>query len=445
MAETTQIRPQQGPQENFLACSADIAGMGGGAGGGKSYALLMEAMRHVANPDYGAVLFRRTNEDIRNEGALWDTSAKLYSGVARSREMNLDWIFPSGASIGFKGLQHEKDVFNFQGSQICMMGFDELTHFTEKQFWYMVSRNRSTCGVRPTIRFTLNPDPDRWVFNFLAPWVNPESPYYGAKPGELRYFVRRDDELIWVEEGTEDCKSITFFPALVQDNKILMETDPGYIANLKALGHEDQQRLLYGSWSAIEAKGALWTRSNLNRDRVQFGQTPKYERTVVAIDPATTSNDDSDLTGIIVAAKGADGHFYTLADHSGQYQPADWARVAISLFHRFDCSCIVAESNQGGDMVANTIQTIEHLPVKLVHAKQGKELRAEPVAALSSQGKDHHVGNFPALEGELTRWVPGSKMPSPNRMDAKVYAILELDPSIERNKNPLKPRPRTYA
>jgi phage terminase large subunit-like protein len=96
-------------------------------------------------------------------------------------------------------------------------------------------------------------------------------------------------------------------------------------------------------------------------------------------------------------------------------------------------------------MITNTIQTIEHLPVKLVHAKQGKELRAEPVAALSSQGKDHHVGNFPALEGELTRWVPGSKMPSPNRMDAKVYAILELDPTISKPRGTLRSKPRNYV
>jgi len=412
----------------------------------KTFALLLETLRHSNNPGFGSVIFRRTNEDIRNEGALWDSSKEMFSAVgAKPREVNLDWTFQSGATVSFKGLQHEKDVLNFQGSQICLLGFDELTHFTERQFWYMLSRNRSMCGVRPYCRCTLNPDPDSWVFELLAPWVDPESPHYGAKSGELRYFVRRDDQLIWVDEATDDCKSITFIPALLSDNKILMERDPGYLANLKAQSHEDQQRLLYGSWSAIEAKGALWSRSNLNRDRVQFGQTPKYERTVVAIDPATTSNDDSDLTGIVVAAKGVDGHFYTLADHSGQYQPADWARVAISLFKRFDCSCIVAESNQGGEMVKNTIQTIEHLPVKLVHAKQGKELRAEPVAALSSQGKDHHVGNFPALEGELTRWIPGSKMASPNRMDAKVYAILELDPSIERNKNPLKPRPRQYA
>lgn len=433
------------PQERFLSCSADIVGIGGGAGGSKTYSLLLESLRHISVPGFGAVIFRRTNEDIRNEGALWDTSREIYSGLGKPREANLDWTFPSGASISFKGLQYMNDVYNFQGSQICLMGFDELTHFLEKQFWYMVSRNRSTCGVRPYIRFTLNPDPDSWVFNLLGPWVNPEHPKFGAKDGEILYFVRRNDELIWCEKDEPDCKSIAYFRALVFDNPILMEKDPGYLANLKALGHEDQERLLHGSWAAIENKDALWSRANIARDRVQVGQTPDYERIVVSVDPATTSKTDSDETGIIVAAKGKDGHGYTIADLSGIYKPGDWAKIVVSAFHRFGCSCVVGESNQGGEMIEHTIHTVERIPVKLVHVHDSKEVRAEPVSALSTQGKDHHVGNFPALEGELTRWVPGSGQPSPNRLDAKVQAYKELGLVVAKPQNRLKSQVRQYV
>lgn len=434
------------PQENFLSSSADVAALGGGAGSGKSYGLLMEALRHIGNSGFGAVLFRRTNEDIRNEGALWDTSKEIYSGLARPREANLDWRFPSGASISFKGLQYMNDVYNFQGSQICLMGFDELVHFLERQFWYMISRNRSTCGVRPYIRVTFNPDPDSWVFNLFGPWVNPEHPNYGAKPGELRYFVRRNDETIWCEKDEPDCKSITYFPALVYDNPILMEKDPGYLANLKALSHEDQERLLHGSWAAIESKDALWTRANISRDRVQPGQTPLFKRVVVSVDPATTSKAESDETGIVVAAEGMDGHGYTLADLSGIYKPGDWAKVAVSAFHRFNCSCIVAEKNQGGEMIETTLHTVERVPVKLVHVHDSKELRAEPVSALSTQGRDHHVGNFPALEGEMTRWVPNSNMPSPNRLDAKVQAYKELGLVFKpAGGTAIKSKPRVYV
>lgn len=441
----TAIKPQSGPQEAFLACNADIAGYGGAAGSGKTAALLMEPLRHSGNGGFGAVIFRRTSEDIRNEGALWDSSYEFYASLGKPREVNLDWTFPSGASIGFKGLQYEKDIYNFQGAQICFMGWDELTHFTRKQFFYMMSRNRSTCGVRPYIRFTLNPDPDSWVFELLAPWVDEESPHYGAEPGEIRWFINENDELQWVPVGTPDAKSISYFPATIFDNKILLEKDPGYLTNLRVLSFEDQQRLLHGKWNKLEARGALWSRSNIERDRIQLNEAPKMERTVIALDPAATNTPESDETGIIVRAKGTDNHFYTLADRSGRYQPEDWARIAIQLYHRYDASCIVAESNQGGEMIRAAIHAVERVPVKLEHAVYGKEVRAEPVAVLSSMGKDHHVGAFPALEGEQTRWVPGQGMASPNRIDAYVLGTMELDPTIAKPKTNLKPRAGRYV
>ena len=269
-----ELRPQPGPQEAFLSTSADLAGFGGAAGGGKTYALLLEAMRHTKNPKYGGVIFRRTRDDIRTEGALWDTSQQVYGGLAKSREANLDWTFPSGARISFEGIQYLKDIYTFQGAQIPFIGFDELTHFLEDQFWYMFSRNRSPSGVSGYCRFTLNPDPDSWVFNLLGPWVNPEHPHYGAKPGEIRWFKRESEEMIWLSEppperpkcrclslDCENCfppeKSITYFPALVSDNEILLKTNPGYVASLKALGETEKARLLYGSWDAIESKDAL--------------------------------------------------------------------------------------------------------------------------------------------------------------------------------------------
>ncbi len=445
MAIQTIIRPQEGPQEAFLACDADIAGYGGAAGSGKSAALLIEPLRHINNSGFGGVIFRRTTEDIRNEGAMWDSSFEFYAGLGKPREHNLDWTFPTGASVTFKGLQHEKDIYNFQGAQIAFMGFDELTHFTRKQFFYMLSRNRSTCGVRPYIRFTLNPDPDSWVFEILGPWVDDQHPFFGAEPGEILWFTHFNDELQWVPKGTPDAKSISYFPAKIQDNKILMEKDPGYIVNLRNLGFEDQQRLLLGLWTKLEAKGALWSRANIDRDRVKLGEQPNMERSVVGLDPQAMKKEDSDETGIIVVGKGTDKHFYTLCDRSGSYLPADWAKQAIWAFHRYNCSCIVAEQNQGGEMIRNTIHTIEHVPVKLVPATTAKEIRAEPVSALSSLGKDHHVGTFPTLEGEMTRWVPGKGMPSPNRLDAKVYAHLELDPTLTQNFTRIGSKARTYV
>src|ERR1700709_1584215 len=129
------LKPQEGPQEAFLATCADIALYGGAAGGGKTWALLLEPLRHVGTPDFGAVIFRRNSKQVRNEGGLWDESAKLYPLVgAKPQESILQWKFPSGAKLKFDHLEHEKNKYDWQGSQIPLIGFDELTHFSKSQF-----------------------------------------------------------------------------------------------------------------------------------------------------------------------------------------------------------------------------------------------------------------------------------------------------------------------
>jgi hypothetical protein len=195
------IRPQDGPQMAFLASRADIAIYGGAAGGGKTWALLMEPLRHKDVHDFGCVVFRRTTPEIRNEGGLWDESGKLYRAAgATPREHALEWRFPSGVAISFGHLQHEDNVYQFQGAQIPLICFDELTHFTESQFWYLLSRNRSTCRVRPYIRATCNPDADSWVAGFIAWWIDQETGYpIPERAGILRWFVRVDDQLVWAD------------------------------------------------------------------------------------------------------------------------------------------------------------------------------------------------------------------------------------------------------
>jgi Terminase large subunit, T4likevirus-type, N-terminal len=167
-----EIKPQDGPQVAFLSSDADIAIYGGAAGGGKSYGLLLEPLRHIYNSQFGGVIFRRTLADVKKEGSLWDTSLPLY-GVcdARPRQDNLSWKFPSHAKITFAGLDHETSVLDWQGSQLAFIGFDELTHFSRSQFFYMLSRNRSTCGIRPYVRCTTNPDADSWVADLIAWWI----------------------------------------------------------------------------------------------------------------------------------------------------------------------------------------------------------------------------------------------------------------------------------
>lgn len=174
-----------------------------------------------------------------------------------------------------------------------------------------------------------------------------------------------------------------------------------------------------------EVPGALWTRESIEQRRVKAA--PTLERIVVAIDPSATATGDE--AGIIVAGRNGD-HAYVLADDSLQGSPLTWARAAVAAYHRWKADRIVAEQNNGGEMVELTISTADAtVPVKLVHASRGKQTRAEPVAALYEQGRVHHVGNFDALEDEQCLWTPGD--PSPNRMDALVWAITELMISTE--------------
>ncbi len=173
--------------------------------------------------------------------------------------------------------------------------------------------------------------------------------------------------------------------------------------------------------------GALWTRRMLD-DAVRAwpDNDPQLQRVVVAIDPAVTSGEDSDETGIIVAGRSG-GSGYVLADYTCRMTPDGWARRAIEAYHQHQADRIVAEANQGGDMVKTVLRTVDpSVPVKLVHATRGKRVRAEPVAALYEQGRVLHAEVFAELEDQLVTWTPDSPR-SPDRLDALVWAITDLD------------------
>lgn len=168
---------------------------------------------------------------------------------------------------------------------------------------------------------------------------------------------------------------------------------------------------------------ALWKRADIDNHRVL--KAPDLVRVVVGVDPAISSNSDSDETGILVAGVGEDGHGYVLEDASLQASPNAWARAAVTAYHSRRADRIVGEDNQGGEMVEQTIRTVEpSVSYKAVHATRGKYTRAEPIAALYEQGRVHHVGTFAELEDQLCQWVPGDK--SPDRLDAMVWALTSL-------------------
>lgn len=179
-----------------------------------------------------------------------------------------------------------------------------------------------------------------------------------------------------------------------------------------------------------DAPGALWTTQLINDTRVKREERPLdafFTKMIVAIDPAITVSEDASETGIIVAGKTRFEHAYVLQDASGRMKSADWAKRAIALYDFYRCDHIVAESNNGGDMVEHTINVYRpDIKVIQVKATRGKELRAEPVSAVYEKGYVHHVGTFEALESQMTGWEPGTDEKSPDRLDALVWAITDL-------------------
>ena len=268
------FRPQPGPQAEFLSTHADIAIYGGGAGSGKSFALLLEPLYYIGVPGFQAVGFRRTVPEIRNPGGLWDESKKIYYGVGGTPQQSPmhQWNFPSGARVSFAHLENDQAVMNWHGSQIALILYDELTTFSETQFWYLLSRNRTTCGVAPRIRATTNPDADSWVARFLDWWIGDDGYPIEERSGVLRWFIRLGDSIKWGDSRKEllkykdpdgnpiPPKSMTFIPAKLTDNQILMKQDPTYIANLMALSTIDRERLLLGNWKIRPASGDFFRR-----------------------------------------------------------------------------------------------------------------------------------------------------------------------------------------
>ncbi len=178
-----------------------------------------------------------------------------------------------------------------------------------------------------------------------------------------------------------------------------------------------------------DSEGALWNYKNLDETRVTKDEVPELRRIIVAIDPAVTNNEGSDETGIVIAGQADNGRYYVLDDVSGKMTPDGWGRLAIDMYYKYQADRIVAEVNNGGDLVERLIRTIDNeVSYTPVNASRGKMVRAEPIAALYEQKKVSHVGMFTELEEQLCSFTVGSKK-SPDRLDALVWALTELSQS----------------
>ena len=439
-----------------MATPANICIYGGAAGGGKSYGLLMSALRYKNVPGFGCTIFRRNFNQIFSQGGLWDESMKIYQGIrgADPKFARGQWWFRNAegdivSKVTFAHIERDEDVHKWQGSQICEIGFDELTHFSEKTFFYMLSRNRSTCGVEPFIRATCNPDADSWVAKFIDWWIDPDTGYpIPERSGKLRWFIRRDEILYWANTKQElwkqfdlktpeekaEPRSVTFIMSKLEDNQELLKVNPGYMANLKAMSVIERERLLHGNWKIKAAAGLFFKRSQVG-DYLSFvpDDVIEWVRCWDLAATEKTENGDPAFTAGVLMGKRKNGR-YIVADvvnkqmnasdvrqtikHTAQQDIAKYKRVKIRL---------PKDPGQAGKEQAESyIKFLAGFNVVTVAETGSKEARAEPMAA------QWQAGNFDILTGpwneeylQQLENFPDSKFK--DMVDASANAFTELE------------------
>jgi predicted phage terminase large subunit-like protein len=463
----TIIKPQP-KQIEFLSSPADIVIYGGAAGGGKSWSLLYEPLRHVDVPRFGAVIFRRNANQIINEGGLWDASMEMYLKYPGARPKKTPapyWQFPSGAKVSFRHLERDDSVHKWQGTEICLLEFDELTHFSEKQFFYMLSRNRSTCGVRPYCRCSCNPDADSWVKDFIAWWIDQDTGYaIPERSGVIRYMARVNEELVWgdsveevleivenadydVEIKAEDIKSVTFILSTLEDNQVLMQADPGYMANLKALSIVERERLLRGNWKIKAAKGLFFQRTQV---RAMLEKVPDdVIKWVRAWDLAATDEDengDPAYTASVLIGKRRSGG-YVVANVTNNRLKAAKVREQVktcAVMDKKKYKRVTIRMNQdpgqaGKEQAESYIKFLAGFHVSIERETGTKESRAEPFATQWQNGNvDVVVGEWNEMYFGQLEAFPESKFK--DMVDASSTAFNELE-----KMNTSAPPPKTTA
>lgn len=327
--------------------------------------------------------------DVMIEGVsgLLDVHPKNERPIFEPSKRRLTW--PNGAIATLFSAENTEQL---RGPQFDCAWIDELAKFrTMEEVWDQLNFGLRL-GPQPRVLITTTPRPSKLIKKLL------DSP----------------KEWLHITQGS------TFDNAQNLSPKYLEEMKNRYEGS--KLGAQE----LHGKILS-HMEGALWTYTLI--DSCKIDTVPQLQRVIVAIDPAVTSHGDSDETGIVVAGLDSNQKAFVLADLSGRYKPSTWAQKALEAFHFYQADTIVAEVNQGGDLVASMISTLDaSIPFKAVHATRGKAVRAEPVASLYEQGRifHHRFGKLEVLEDQMCSFIPASSKKSPDRMDALVWAITEL-------------------
>lgn len=381
----------------------------GGSRSGKTFVLCyLLVVRALGAPKSRHAIFRRRYNAVKKSIGK-DTLPKLLRmlGVKYTFLSNEVFYLPNGSEIWLLGLDDKERVDKILGMEFSTVYFNECSEITFDAVQTALTRLAQKCstiyGETLNLRafYDCNPSgKSHWSYKIFVRKLNP------------------DDNKELQNAAEYGCMKIN--PA---DN--MNNLNPEYLKNLQNLSDRKKQRFLDGNFSD-DLEGALWTDTLIGKYRLQSAPCDLL-RIVVAIDPAVTSDNESDETGIIVAGQGTDGHYYVLEDGSLRDTPTVWCSKAIDLYHKYEADRIIGEVNNGGDLIVSLLRSINReIPFRSVRASKGKIKRAEPIAALYEQGIVHHVGNLDKLEEQMTSYVPGMTTYSPDRMDALVWALTEL-------------------
>jgi predicted phage terminase large subunit-like protein len=454
LAAKTIISAHPGPQTTFLQTPADICIYGGAAGGGKTVGLILEPLRHVRRvPGFSAVFFRRTTPEITNPGGLWDESLNFYprfGGTPHHRAH--EWRWPGGGKIKFSHLQLNSTVYDWQGAQITLICFDELTHFTAHQFFFLVSRNRSTCGVRPYIRATCNPDADSWVAEFVRWWIDQDTGFpIPERAAVLRYYVRVAERIVWADRPEELIQylplpqdlppgvdpprpiSVTFIPASVFDNTALLQVNPEYLAWLLSLPLLERERLLGGNWKIRPAAGLYFKRewcavadaAPAELDVVRYWDLAATEKTEL---------NDPDWTVGIKLGRDRSGGYWLLDMVRARANPGDVERLMLNTATQ-DCKQVKIGFGQdpgqaGKSQAQHLVRSLSNFTVMPATEGGDKLTRFGP---FSSQCR---AGNVKILRGswneDLFRVLEGfPELAHDDEVDACSGALEMLNPAMK--------------
>jgi PBSX family phage terminase large subunit len=337
---------------------------------------------------------------------ILDTLPKVMSIMGAKYKINKsDWIIflPNGSEIHFGGIDDKERIDKILGLEFSTIFINEASQISYDAYTTLLTRLAERTPLQNRMILDCNPPTKAsWLYKLFILKQSPETKSKLNNPDQYAHLKM-----------------------VIMDN--LANIDDDYYGMMSELTGRKHKRFFLGDF-ADEDSAALFNETNIAQNRAFVH--PELNEIIIAIDPAVTAKINSDKTAIVVTAKGEDGRGYILETRAGQWKPREWGTLAVALYEKYKAKYIVAEKNQGGDMITHTINTIsQRVPVKLVHASKGKLLRAEPVSALYENGMISHVGTFPDLEDEMVNFTgaPGEK--SPNLLDALVYGVTFLFPN----------------